>query len=99
MLTATGTSGDFDTQGEIMNMKRVIVGALLSGGVMLGGLGLGMGTANAFNPQPDPPGDSVSSPRLDPGAIRGFNPQPEPPGKIRGFDPQPDPPGVIRGLS
>jgi hypothetical protein len=50
------------------SVKRIIVGALLSGGVVLGGLGLGMGTANAFNPQPDPPG-----------VIRGFDPQPEPP--------------------
>ena len=36
-------------------VKRTIVGALLSGSVALAGLGLGMGTAQAFNPQPDPP--------------------------------------------
>jgi hypothetical protein len=61
------------------NMKKIIVGALLSGGVALAGMGLSMGTAHAFDPQPDPPGESVSSPRLNPGVIRGFNPQPEPP--------------------
>ena len=44
-------------------VKRTIVGALLSGSVALAGLGLGMGTAQAFNPQPDPPGK-----------IRGFDP-------------------------
>ena len=67
------------------NVKRIIVGALLSGGVALAGLGLSMGTAQAFNPQPDPPGK-----------IRGFDPQPDPPalnpGVIRGFNPQPEPP-------
>jgi hypothetical protein len=30
--------------------------ALLTGGVALAGLGLAAGTAQAFNPQPDPPG-------------------------------------------
>jgi hypothetical protein len=59
--------------------KRIIIGALLSGGVALGALGLSTGTAHAFDPQPDPPGDSVSSPKLNPGVIRGFDPQPEPP--------------------
>jgi len=58
-------------------VKRTIVGALLSGSVALAGLVLGMGTAQAFNPQPDPPGTS----KLNPGVIRGFNPQPEPPVK------------------
>jgi len=38
------------------NMKRIVVGALLSGGVALAGLGLSIGTAQAFNPQPHPPG-------------------------------------------
>jgi len=33
-------------------MKRIIVGALLSGSVALAGLGLSMGTAQAFDPQP-----------------------------------------------
>jgi hypothetical protein len=61
------------------NMKRLIVAALMSGSVALAGFGLSMGTAQAFDPQPDPPGKSESSPRLNPGVIRGFNPQPEPP--------------------
>jgi hypothetical protein len=72
-----GAPGDFVPK-EI-TMKKIIVAALLSGGVALAGLGLSMGTAHAFDPQPDPPGESVSSPRLNPGVIRGFNPQPEPP--------------------
>jgi hypothetical protein len=37
-------------------LKRVIAGALLSGAVAVAGFGLAAGTANAFNPQPDPPG-------------------------------------------
>ena len=73
------------------NVKRIIVGALLSGIVALAGFGLSMGTAQAFDPQPEPPGKirgfdpqpdppaSVPSSRLNPGVIRGFNPQPEPP--------------------
>lgn len=61
------------------NVKRIVVGALLSGGVALAGFGLSMGTAHAFDPQPDPPGESVSSPKLNPGVIRGFDPQPDPP--------------------
>ncbi|MGX9791376.1 hypothetical protein [Mycobacterium sp. MMS18-G62] len=70
-------------------MKRIIVGALVSGSVALAGLGLSMGTAQAFNPQPDPPGK-----------IRGFDPQPDPPGVIRGFNPQPEPPtGLTRANS
>ena len=60
------------------NVKRIIVGTLLSGGVALAGFGLSMGTAHAFDPQPEPPG-SLPSSRLNPGVIRGFNPQPEPP--------------------
>jgi hypothetical protein len=67
------------------NVKRIIIGSLLSGTIALAGLGLSMGTAQAFNPQPDPPGK-----------IRGFDPQPDPPalnpGVIRGFNPQPEPP-------
>ena len=42
------------------NVKRIIVGALLSGSVALAGLGLSMGTAQAFNPQPDPPGKPIA---------------------------------------
>ena len=80
-------------------MKRIIIGGLLSGSIALAGLGLSMGTAQAFNPQPDPPGKPGVVQRVNPGEIHGFNPQPDPPGKpalnpgvIRGFDPQPDPP-------
>jgi hypothetical protein len=51
--------GDIDLR-RIMstthNVKRIIVGALLSGSVALAGVGLSMGTAQAFDPQPDPPG-------------------------------------------
>jgi hypothetical protein len=90
-----GRPEDFGPQGEIMstthNVKRIIVGALLGASVALAGLGLSMGTAHAFDPQPEPPGTirgfdpqpdppfSVPSSRLNPGVIRGFNPQPEPP--------------------
>jgi hypothetical protein len=38
------------------NVKKMLVGALLSGGFGLAGLGLSIGTAQAFNPQPEPPG-------------------------------------------
>jgi hypothetical protein len=84
------------------NVKRIIVGALLFGGVALAGLGLSMGTAQAFDPQPEPPGKVAPSHKLSPGEIRGFDPQPDPPasvpssrlnpGVIRGFNPQPEPP-------
>jgi hypothetical protein len=56
MLMATGNPRETFTPRRIMKTKRLIVGALLSGSVALAGLGLGMGTANAFDPQPDPPG-------------------------------------------
>ena len=77
----------------IHTVKRIIVGALLSGSVALAGFGLSIGTAQAFDPQPEPPGK-----------IRGFDPQPDPPasrlnpGVIRGFNPQPEPP-VLPGLA
>jgi len=38
------------------NVKRIIVGALLAGSVAMAGLGLGMGTAHAFDPPPVLPG-------------------------------------------
>ena len=60
-------------------MKRIIVGALLSGSVALAGLGLSTGTAHAFDPQPDPPGKVAVQQKVNPGEIRGFDPQPEPP--------------------
>jgi hypothetical protein len=60
-------------------MTRIVFGALLSGSIALAGLGLSMGTAQAFNPQPDPPGKVAIQQKVNPGEIRGFNPQPEPP--------------------
>jgi len=91
----TGTTRETSHLRRIMstthNVKRIIVGALLAGIVALAGFGLSMGTAQAFDPQPEPPG-----------TIRGFDPQPDPPfsapssrlnpGVIRGFNPQPEPP-------
>jgi hypothetical protein len=53
-------------------MNKSIAGALLSGAVML--VALSTGTAQAFNPQPDPPGRHAP-------AVPAFNPQPDPPGK------------------
>ena len=61
-------------------MKKFIVAALLSGSVALAGLGLSMGTAQAFDPQPDPPGKVAPAHRLNPAEIHRFNPQPDPPG-------------------
>jgi hypothetical protein len=60
-------------------VKRIIVGALLSGSVALAGLGPTMGTAQAFDPQPEPPGKVAPAQKLNPGGIRGFDPQPDPP--------------------
>jgi hypothetical protein len=60
-------------------MKKILFGTLLSAGIALAALGLSTGTAQAFDPQPDPPGETTSAPRLNPGVMRGFNPQPEPP--------------------
>jgi len=61
-------------------MKKFIVAALSSGSVALAGLGLSTGTAQAFDPQPDPPGKVAPAHRLNPAEIHGFNPQPDPPG-------------------
>lgn len=44
-----------------MKIKKFVVTAVLSGSVALAGLGLSAGTASAFNPQPDPPGDHSHS--------------------------------------
>ena len=41
-------------------MKRMAGKALLSAAVALAELGMASGTANAFNPQPDPPGKIVN---------------------------------------
>jgi len=67
--------------------KKFVGKAVLSGGVALVGLGLASGTAQAFDPQPDPPGKpvavAVNPPNLDKSATVGFNPQPEPPTRWR----------------
>jgi hypothetical protein len=42
-------------------------------------IGLSTTTAQAFVPQPDPPGKVAPAHRVNPGEIRGFDPQPEPP--------------------
>ena len=68
-----------------LNMKKMAGKALLSGALALAGLGLASGTAQAFNPQPEPPGKpipvSVNPQFTSPGTLGGFNPQPDPPGK------------------
>jgi hypothetical protein len=72
----------------IHTAKRMLFGGLLSGGIALAGLGLTAGTAQAFNPQPEPPGKPLPA-----GTIQGFNPQPDPPGIIRVFTPGSNAPG------
>jgi hypothetical protein len=50
-------------------MTRMAGKALLTGGLALVGLTLAAGTAQAFNPQPDPPGKPIVvsvNPGLDP---------------------------------
>ncbi len=56
------------------------------------GLFMAASPANAFNPQPDPPGKTKkkvsetkakSNKPTNPGAAKGFNPQPDPPGKTK----------------
>ena len=79
---------------SIHQIKKVAGTALLSGSLTLVGFGLASGTAQAFNPQPEPPGRPINvsvTPQISsPGTIRGFNPTPEPPkvvtGGIRGCD-------------
>lgn len=62
------------------NMKKMAGKALLSGGVALAALGMASGTAHAFNPTPEPPGE----PQITaPGLHDAFNPQPDPPGRPR----------------
>ncbi len=55
-----------------MNTLKIIAGALLSGGVAAAGLGLATGTANAFNPQPDPPGRHINV--IQPGPMKVLKP-------------------------
>jgi hypothetical protein len=65
------------------DMKKMIGKAVVTGGVALVGLGLATGTAQAFNPQPDPPGKpiaiAVNPPDTSRGGIIAVNPQPERP--------------------
>jgi hypothetical protein len=64
-------------------MKKMVGKAVLTGGVALVGLGLATGTAQAFNPQPDPPGKPIAIAVNPPDASRvgiiAVNPQPERP--------------------
>ena len=56
------------------NIKKVAGAALLSGAFSLAGLGLASGTAQAFNPQPEPPTKpsvSVQQQTTSPGSVRG----------------------------
>lgn len=65
-------------------IKKVAGTALLSGSLTLIGFGLASGTAQAFNPQPEPPTKpvTVGHPQItSQGVIHGFNPQPDPPGR------------------
>ncbi len=58
-------------------IKKVAGTALLSGGLTLIGFGLASGTAQAFNPQPEPPTKpsvSVQSQTTSPRSIGGFGP-------------------------
>ena len=58
-----------------MTMKKLAGKALLSGGVALAALGLASGTAQAFNPQPDPPGKPIGVQLDVPGRQIAVNPQ------------------------
>ena len=78
-------------EGEAMtitrSMKTFAAKALLAGGVALIGLGLASGTAQAFNPQPEPPvkptAVAVNPANLNKSTKVGFDPQPEPPGRVQ----------------
>ena len=76
------------------NIHRIAAKLVLSGGLALGGLALASGTAQAWNPQPDPPGApgrpitiAVNSHSEAPGVqvAGGFiiGPSPLPPGGAR----------------
>lgn len=66
-------------------MLKLVGTALLSGAVALAGLGLATGTAQAFNPQPEPPGKPITSavhpPDVNTGGIIAVNPQPQRPSR------------------
>ena len=67
------------------DMKKMVGRAVLTGGVALVGLGLASGTAQAFNPQPDPPGKpiaiAVNPPDTSRGGIIAVDPQPARPSR------------------
>jgi hypothetical protein len=64
---------------------KILGKALLSAGVGLAGMGLASGTAQAFNPQPEPPGKPITSavnpPDVNRGGIIAVNPAPERPSR------------------
>ena len=76
------------------NMKKMAGKVVVSGGLALAALGLAAGTAQAFNPQPGPPGkpSAVSvNPGLNvskPGTV-GVNPQQSRPGGTQAFQHSP----------
>jgi len=89
-LSLSGHYGRQATKGNAVittrNMKTMAGKAILAGGVELIGLGLASGTAQAFDPQPDPPGKpsdrsiiAVNPADSRTGGTVAFNPQPEPP--------------------
>ncbi|MHA3022980.1 hypothetical protein ACXPWS_22315 [Mycobacterium sp. BMJ-28] len=55
---------------------NIIKQAVLATGLAVASLAIASGTAQAFNPQPDPPGRTA---HVTPAESHGFNPQPEPP--------------------
>jgi hypothetical protein len=67
-------------------IKKMVGKTVLTAGLALAGLAFATGTAQAFNPQPEPPGKPM------------FVPQPDPPGKPL-FVPQPDIPGLVNHAS
>lgn len=60
-------------------VKRMTAGALVAGSLAFAAFSLSAGTAQAFDPQPEPPGITADSHVQSPGIRVGFNPQPEPP--------------------
>jgi len=75
----------------ITTIKKVAGTALLSGGLTLIGFGLASGTAQAFNPQPEPPTKpsvSVQSHTTAPSSIGGVSSTPPKvtAGGVRGCD-------------
>jgi len=89
-LSLSGHYGRQATKGNAVittrNMKTMAGKAILAGAAALIGLGLASGTAQAFDPQPDPPGKpsdrsiiAVNPADSRTGGTVAFNPQPEPP--------------------